>query len=118
MTPVVAVAAVVRFLVELATLAVLAWWGWSAGGPVAAVLVPVAAALVWGTFCSPRAAIRLAYPAVLALQVLVLGSGVLGLLALGHPAWAGLLAVLAVSSGVVLAVDDHRNGSAWARSAR
>jgi hypothetical protein len=56
-----------RFLAELGMLAALAWAGWHlAGGAAAivlAVLLPVAAAVVWGLWVAPRAWRRLHDPA-------------------------------------------------------
>lgn len=48
------------FLVELAGLAVFAWWGWNASSSTALRLVlaiglPVVAAVIWGLFAAPTA---------------------------------------------------------------
>jgi hypothetical protein len=63
-----AVLLTLRFLAELALLAALAYGGWHLGSGtplslVAAVLLPVAAGLVWGRWVAPRAASRLPDPA-------------------------------------------------------
>ena len=54
---------VLKFLLELAALAAFGLWGASAAGGAAAVLLaiglPVAAAVLWGTFAAPRARRRL-----------------------------------------------------------
>jgi hypothetical protein len=53
----------VKFLLELAALALLAYWGAVVGSGVVAVVLAAAAPLlmvaVWGTFAAPRAAHRL-----------------------------------------------------------
>ena len=59
-----AVLLVLRFVAELALLAALAWGGWhlSDSTPIsllAAVLMPVLAAVVWGRWVAPRAGHRL-----------------------------------------------------------
>jgi hypothetical protein len=83
----------VRFLAELTALAALAIWGLHIGGsrPVRLALgigLPLAGAVVWGLFAAPKAAIALPGPAIVAVQALVLGLGVVALLASGHPRWA------------------------------
>lgn len=108
-------AAGVRFSMELAALASLAWWGWSAGGsPVQraslAVAAPLAAAVVWGLFCSPKAAVPLPLLPTLAVQALVLGAAAWALLSLGKPVLAGVFAVLVVASAAVLLA--HEGGAA------
>lgn len=50
-----------RFALELAALAALAWWGWrTRGGPLAkpalAIDLPIAAATAWATFAAPGTA--------------------------------------------------------------
>ncbi|TQF04190.1 DUF2568 domain-containing protein [Kitasatospora acidiphila] len=64
------------FLLELAALAWLAWWGWTIGpGPAGRLLLglgsPVLAAVLWGRYASPRAAVRLPLPGVLAVKAVV-----------------------------------------------
>src|ERR1700744_2858288 len=44
----------VRFLLELAMLFVLSWWGWRFHGIVTAIGLPVAAAVMWGVFRIPN----------------------------------------------------------------
>ena len=63
-----AVLLTIRFLAELGLLAALAWAGWHLvdsefGSLVLAVLLPAAAAVVWGLWIAPRARRRLADPA-------------------------------------------------------
>lgn len=103
MTSVDALRAVVQglaFLVELAALAALAVWGWSAGGATAAqvvlaVVAPAALAVVWGAFLAPRSRRRLTGPPlVLAKLVALCGSGAL-LAAAGHPVAGAALAAAA-----------------------
>ena len=91
-------------LSEIAALAVLAAWGWSAGSGgvrwLAAVGLPLLAAVLWGLFAAPRARIRVPVMAV-AVKALVLGGAVLALADLGHPWWAGVLAVASLLGAVV-----------------
>jgi Protein of unknown function (DUF2568) len=57
----------VKFLLELAAFAALAYWGATIGHGVWAVVLaiaaPLAAVIVWALFCAPRARRRLKLPA-------------------------------------------------------
>jgi hypothetical protein len=91
----------VRFLVELAALAAFAIWGFHIGGSRPAQIalgigLPLTGAVVWGLFAAPKAAISIPGPAIVTVQALVLGLGVVALLAAGHPRWAAVLAVVLV----------------------
>jgi hypothetical protein len=92
---------VVRFVLELCALAALAYWG-SQTGPtwlsiVLAVAAPLAAAAVWGAFVAPKAPRHPRDPWRLALELLVFGSGVVGLAAAGST-------TLAIALGALVAV--------------
>src|SRR5687767_3853397 len=86
----------VAFLSELAALAALASWGWSASAAMAprlllAVGAPLLAGVLWGVFVSPQALVQV--PALrVGVTLLVFGSGVLALVATGHPRLAVALA--------------------------
>jgi len=91
----------VAFVSELAALAALAVWGWSASGstPVRIVLAvgrPLVAAVLWGLFAAPNAT-RGGPALTLTVKVVVFGAGVLALLATGHP-WLAI--VLAAAAGL------------------
>jgi len=65
-----------RFLAELGLLAALAWAGWHLTGStalslVAAVVLPLLAAGVWGRWVAPRARHRLKDPARAAVEVVL-----------------------------------------------
>lgn len=100
------------FLLELAALAFLAWWGWSGGEGVAlrlplAVAAPAAAAVVWGLFAAPRARFRVPLAGVLCVKALVFGAAALALLGLGRPLWAVSFAAVALVN-TALATADRR----------
>ncbi|WMF04626.1 YrdB family protein [Micromonospora robiginosa] len=86
------------FLLELALLSAAGLWGFTldAGWPVrllAGLGAPVALAVAWGAFCSPRAAVALPAPAKLGVQAACfLAGGVLLTLA-GHPLLGAALVV-------------------------
>ena len=95
----------VAFLAELAALAALAIWGWSAVDPtgwrvVLAVAAPAVAGALWGMFAAPRAPVRVAVLTVL-VKVLVFGAAVLALFATGHPVPAVTLAAAALLSSLL-----------------
>ena len=90
------------FLDELLAMAALGVAGWHAGGGsrllswLLVVLLPLAAAAVWGLFASPRA--PLGGPVLrLLVKVLVFAAGCLGLWLAGHPGWAAALLVFSVA---------------------
>ncbi len=67
-----------RFILEMATLAALAYFGFVTFIPLG-VILPVVGILVWGTFVAPRAKKRLEDPARLAVEVVFFASGVVAL---------------------------------------
>ena len=72
-----------RFLLELAALAAVGWWGWHIGGStlgrlVLAIVLPLGVALVWGAFIAPKARVKVSRPVWYGLQVLIsIGNGLL-----------------------------------------
>ena len=90
---------VLRFFLELAALAALAYWGFSEFGGVAQWVLglgaPVWAAIVWGRFMSPKASHPTIDPVRLLIEIAVFGAGVAALLAAHAPVLAVIFAVLA-----------------------
>ncbi|WP_411085385.1 YrdB family protein [Streptomyces sp. 061-3] len=98
---------VLAFVLELAALACLSWWGFHAGGGnlarrlLLAFAIPALAMALWALFAAPRARIRLPLAGVLAVKAVVLGGGAFGLYRVGHPAAAVALAVvMAANTGL------------------
>ncbi|WAZ26209.1 YrdB family protein [Streptomyces cinnabarinus] len=97
---------VLAFLLEIAALAFLGWWGFGAGheGALRVLLgvgTPSLAVLVWWMFAAPRARWRPRLALVLVVKALVLGGGAAALYAVGHPVAAGVVAVVtAVNTAV------------------
>ncbi len=96
-----------RFLLELAALTALGYGGWHAGWSgwsrlLLVVLLPTAAAVLWGLFVAPRATYPLRDPIRLAPEWLVFGGATLALLLTGHPVLAVGFAVLAAANRVAL----------------
>lgn len=89
------------FLLELAMLGALAYWGFTiqASLPVRIALAigaPLVAAVVWGLLLAPRATIHLDQPVVLALKVVVFGLAFAGLAVAGQSKLAAALGVAVV----------------------
>jgi hypothetical protein len=81
-----------RFILELCTLAALAYAGFELFIPLA-VVFPLLAALAWGRFVAPRATRRLDDPARLGVEVVYFAAGVLALVLTGAIVLAGVLLV-------------------------
>ena len=94
----------VRFLLELAALAALGWWGVETGGVLLGVAAPLAAAVVWGTFVAPKARIAVARPIRFAFEVLVFGAAAVALLAIDKTVAAGVFAAVVVIDDALLYV--------------
>jgi hypothetical protein len=98
-----------RFVCELAALAALAVWGAQASDdPALQVLLgitaPMAVVAVWGMWVAPRASRRAPDPARAAIEVVVFGAAVAGLVDAGHPALGVALGVLAAVTGALVRV--------------
>jgi hypothetical protein len=98
------------FLVELLALAVLAWWGAETGSGLFVHLLlgigaPLAAAVVWGLFASPKARVKLPPAGILAIKGLVFGVALICLDLLGHRTLAIAFGVIAAANTVIAALD-------------
>jgi len=96
-----------RFAVELASLAALAYWGWHDSETTAvkvllAIGAPVVWAVLWGTFASPRAPVRLHPGTRLAFEVAAFGAAVIALASAGRPGLALLLALLCTVNRILI----------------
>jgi hypothetical protein len=97
----------IRFLSELALLAVLAIVGVNAGlgtaaNVVIAVLAPVAAAVIWGIGIAPRARRRWPDPWRFIVEAVLFLAAAAALAAEGWPAWAIVFATATI--GIAAAV--------------
>ncbi|MGW1084758.1 YrdB family protein [Kitasatospora sp. NPDC002522] len=98
-----------RLLLELASLVALALGGYSVwnDAPIAvrlllAVVLPVAAAVLWGRYAAPRRPVRDSAFAWYGVQVLVWGGAVASLVVSGRPGWAIAMGAVMVVNTVVL----------------
>ena len=99
-----------RILLELGALAAVAYWGFQTGDGaprwVRGIAAPVAVAVVWWLFVSPKAAVGVPRPARLAIELAVWAAAGAALWAAGHPALGIAFFVVAVASGILNAVLD------------
>jgi hypothetical protein len=96
-----------RFLLELSALGALGYWGFRAAEGMAARIVlavgaPLLAAIVWGLFVAPQAAVPVPQPVHLLLQAAVFGFAAAGLAASGHPGLGAALAVVALANWALM----------------
>jgi hypothetical protein len=102
----VAAALVVKFLLELAALAALGYWGANTGsGAVSVILAiatPLLGAAVWARWCAPRSEHRLPLRPRFALELAVFGAAAGGLLAAGANTAAAIFAAIALADMWVL----------------
>jgi hypothetical protein len=96
-----------RFILELAALAAMAWWGWRLGAGswrfVLAAAIPIAAAVLWGVTAVPDDPSRsgralFATPGLLRLgfEVVFFGLAVWALYATGNRSLCAILAALVI----------------------
>jgi hypothetical protein len=113
-TPVHVVNEGLAFFMELAGLALLAWWGWSTGQNTAlrillAVGAPVVAATVWGLFAAPKATFAVPLAVVLLVKALFFGSAAAALYTLDRTQPALVFAAVAFANTALATVDRlHR----------
>jgi hypothetical protein len=100
-----------RFALELAALAALGYWGFAEHDGAAAILLglgaPGLAALVWGLFVAPKAAVDLPPGGRLSCEVVVFAAAVCALWASDHTGPAVAMALAAsVSRALLAALGD------------
>lgn len=104
------------FVVEIAMLGFVAWWGFELEAPVgvrvvAAVVAVVAVAAMWGLLASPRARSRLPAAGVLAVKVVLFAVAGAGVWAVGYRVLAVGFVAVAVVNAVCSAAARARAGS-------
>jgi hypothetical protein len=98
------------FLLEIAAIAALAWWGFTTGGNVLVNIIlgvgaPAAAIVLWGLFAAPHARFKIALPLVLLVKAVVFGAGALAFYGVGHTAVAVAFAVIALLNTALATAD-------------
>jgi hypothetical protein len=97
----------VRFFLELAALAALAYWGWGVSW-VLAILAPAAWIALWATFGSPKAKVPLSTPQRIAFEAIVFGAASVALWAAGRPVWGAVIfAAWAVNKAILTAYEGR-----------
>ncbi|MGW3205604.1 YrdB family protein [Streptomyces sp. NPDC001135] len=101
------------FLLELAALACLSWWGFTVGYGAGLRLLlglgtPLSAIVLWGLFAAPKARLRPRLPLVLAVKAVVLGGGAAALYGAGHPVAAVAMAFIVVANTAVAEIFRRR----------
>ena len=94
-----------RFVLELAALAALAYWGWCVSW-VLAIAAPAAWIALWATFGSPKARVTLSTPQRIVFEALVFGAAAVALGAAVRPAWGVILFVAWAANRAVLTALD------------
>jgi len=101
-----------RFILEIATLFILGYWGWNRGdgilGYILAAGIPLAAAILWGTFAVPDDPSRSGKAPVpvpgllrLLLELAFFAIGVWALIDLGYPLLGAILGILVILHYVI-----------------
>jgi hypothetical protein len=99
----------VRFLLELCALVALGYWGFQTGeGIVMKVVLGIGApfldAILWGTFGSPKAKIKLSLPFHIFLEFIVLGLPAIALYVSGRPQLAWIYGICVVINRLFMLV--------------
>ena len=98
------------FILEIAAIVALAWWGFTTGGNIVVNIIlgvgaPGAAIVLWGLFAAPRARFKVALPLVLLVKAVVFGAGALAFYGVDHAALAVGFAVVAVLNTTLATLD-------------
>ncbi|MDU0200981.1 MULTISPECIES: YrdB family protein [Paenibacillus] len=104
---------VIRFLLELFLLGSLGVWGYHLGGGTFArfilmLLLPLAAAIIWGLFISPKARFSLPISLIVFIEFLLVGAAAYGLIWSEHLLTAVIYAVTHIGNRVLLSIFLHK----------
>jgi hypothetical protein len=101
----------IRFLLELLALAATSYWGFAtASGVTQWVLglgAPIAVAVVWGLFVSPKAKVDVPGPVRFGIELLVWTAAALALVAADQVVLGIVFAAVALISGTMNYVSGH-----------
>ena len=96
-----------RFVLELAALAALAYWGWGVSW-VVAIAAPAAWIVLWATFGSPKARVALSTVQRIAFEAVVFGAAAVALWAAGQEVLAVVLAAAWAANRAILTALARR----------
>lgn len=89
-----------RFMLEMAALLAMGYWGWTQHAGLLRVVwmigVPLVAAVIWGTFISPKAPVTLPGVIQLLIEFVVFGTGAWALWDAGRTGTALIFVLLVV----------------------
>jgi len=99
----------VRFLLELAMLGALGYWGFKTGDSALATWAlglgaPLAAAVVWGMFIAPKSTFEVPAPVWIGLQVVLFGAAAVALATVAPDQLAAIFLAVVVLDGAAMAV--------------
>jgi hypothetical protein len=101
-----------RFLLELAALASLAYWGWKEGSGATrwllAIGAPLVVAVLWATLVTTNSSSKLDDPWRLLLEIAIFGSAAAALVGVGRVSWGIVLAAVAAIHLALTFVLDQR----------
>jgi Protein of unknown function (DUF2568) len=102
----------VRFLCELATLAALAYWGFTVGDGIGAWALgvggPLLAAVVWGAWVAPKARWPVPIPTRVVIELALFGAATAALAVAGQPLLAVVLGVAALATSLLNASQERQ----------
>jgi hypothetical protein len=103
------------FLLEVAALAALCWWGFHVSGATWVKVVlgidsPALAAIVWGLFAAPRATYKIPIGPKLLVKAVVFGAATAGLIASGQLVLGVAFAVLVVANTALIRIGNLDEG--------
>lgn len=113
-----------RFLLELCLLAALAYGGWHMVDPLAgsitlAIALPLLAAVIWGRYLSPRAAVAVRDPWRLLIELVLFAAAVALLALAGQTVLAWILAIaIAVSDALAFPLGQRERAAVANRADR
>jgi hypothetical protein len=99
----------IRFLLELCVLAAVGYWGFKTGSGwflkiLLGIGAPLLIAVIWGTFGAPKANMQLQGWMMVALEIIVFGSGVAALFAAKNYSLSWAFAVVIVINRIMMFV--------------
>ncbi|HEY7258298.1 MAG TPA: DUF2568 domain-containing protein [Gaiellales bacterium] len=96
-----------RFLLELAALAALAYWGWGVSW-VLAIAAPAAWIALWATFGSPKARVKLSTPQRIVFEAIAFGAAAAALWGAGQETLAVVLFAAWAANKAALTALERR----------
>ena len=105
------------FLIEIAALAALCWWGFRVSGAtwlkvLLGIGAPIVAAIVWGLFAAPRAKFHLSMGPKLVVKAIVFAAATVALIASGQLILGIVFAVIVIANTTMIRAGNLDDGVA------